>query len=110
MLKGSFQRNYSGSNAGRLGPGDVQWMTAGAGMIHSQMPSKEFVATEGRRHGFQLWVNLPRRDKLVSPLYQDIPPAKIPVVASAENDSSVRMIAGEALGKNAVIETHTPIM
>lgn len=108
LLEGSFQHKDSNGNAGRLGPGDVQWMTAGAGVVHSEMPAKELADAGGRLHGFQLWVNLPRRDKMARPRYQDIPSSKIPV-ASAEG-ASVRVIAGEALGKKAVIDTHTPIM
>lgn len=110
MVEGSFQHKDSNGNAGRLEPGDVQWMTAGAGVVHSEMPSKEFTDTGGRLHGFQLWVNLPRRDKMARPRYQDISAAKIPVVASAQDGTSVRVIAGEAQGKKAVIDTRTPIM
>ena len=51
-------------NSGKLGPGDVQWMTAGAGVVHSEMPDEEFLRTGGNLHGFQLWVNLPRSDKI----------------------------------------------
>ncbi|MEO9363502.1 MAG: pirin family protein [Nitrososphaera sp.] len=108
LLEGGFQHKDSNGNSGRLGPGDVQWMTAGAGMVHSEMPEKEFARTGGRLHGFQLWVNLPRRDKMIKPRYQDVRSADIPV-ASAQ-DASVRVIAGEALGKKAVIDTRTPIM
>ncbi|AIC15581.1 pirin family protein [Nitrososphaera viennensis] len=108
MLEGSFQHKDSNGSEGRLGPGDVQWMTAGAGVVHSEMPAKEFAGTGGRLHGFQLWVNLPKRDKMAKPRYQDIPAAKIPV-ASAQG-ANVRVIAGEALGKKAVIDTRTPIM
>jgi redox-sensitive bicupin YhaK (pirin superfamily) len=108
LLEGSFQHKDSNGNAGRLGPGDVQWMTAGAGVVHSEMPEKEFAKVGGRLHGFQLWVNLPRRDKMTKPRYQDVRSADIPV-AGAEG-TSVRVIAGEALGKKAVIDTRTPIM
>jgi quercetin 2,3-dioxygenase len=109
MIEGSFQHKDSNENAGRLGPGDVQWMTAGSGVIHSEMPAKEFEETGGRLHGFQLWVNLPSRDKMAKPRYQDIPASKIPV-AHIGNEGIVRVIAGEALGKKAVIDTRTPII
>ncbi|AIF84781.1 Pirin-related protein [Candidatus Nitrososphaera evergladensis SR1] len=108
MLEGKFQHKDSNGNSGRLGPGDVQWMTAGAGVVHSEMPEEEFADAGGRLHGFQLWVNLPKRDKMAKPRYQDISASKIPV-ASTEG-TSVRVIAGEALGKKAVIDTHTPIV
>jgi redox-sensitive bicupin YhaK (pirin superfamily) len=110
MLEGSFQHKDSNGNSGRLGPGDVQWMTAGAGVVHSEMPSKELAELGGRLHGFQIWVNLPRHDKMIKPRYQEIPASKIPVATSADGDTIVRVIAGEAFGKKAVIETRTPIM
>jgi redox-sensitive bicupin YhaK (pirin superfamily) len=60
MLEGRFEHKDSRGNAGKLGPGDVQWMTAGSGVVHSEMPEKEFAQRGGRLHGFQLWVNLPK--------------------------------------------------
>jgi redox-sensitive bicupin YhaK (pirin superfamily) len=93
-----------------LTPGDVQWMTAGAGVVHSEMPSSEFQRTGGRMHGFQLWVNLPQREKMTIPRYQEIPRAQIPQATSEDGLVTVRVIAGEAMGQHAVIETHTPIM
>ncbi len=110
LLDGRFEHKDSQGHSGKLAAGDVQWMTAGAGVIHSEMPEREFVRTGGRLHGFQLWVNLPRRDKMVKPRYQDIPSAEIPVAKSPDGRVKVRVIAGEALGKQAVIETRTPIM
>jgi hypothetical protein len=109
MLRGRLEHRDSAGNAGSLGPGDVQWMTAGAGVVHSEMPAAAFQRTGGRMHGFQLWVNLPRRDKMMAPRYQDVPAARIPVVRSAEG-ITVKVIAGEALGARAVIDTRTPIM
>ncbi|MGH7309950.1 MAG: pirin family protein [Candidatus Rokuibacteriota bacterium] len=109
MLHGRLEHRDSAGNAGSLGPGDVQWMTAGAGVVHSEMPAAAFQRTGGRMHGFQLWVNLPRRDKLMAPRYQDVPAARIPVVRDRDG-VSVRVIAGEALGARAVIDTRTPIM
>jgi quercetin 2,3-dioxygenase len=73
------------------------------------MPEPSFQKTGGRMHGFQLWVNLPARDKMTRPRYQEIPGAGIPVAESDDGKVSVRVIAGEALGKHAVIETRTPI-
>jgi redox-sensitive bicupin YhaK (pirin superfamily) len=110
MLEGSFEHKDSEGHFGRLSPGDVQWMTAGSGVIHSEMPGKDFLRTGGRMHGFQLWVNLPKRDKMIKPRYQEIPNSKIPVGRSADGKVTAKVIAGEALGAKAAIETRTPIM
>jgi quercetin 2,3-dioxygenase len=109
MLEGRMQHKDSAGNAGAIGPGDVQWMTAGSGVVHSEMPGDELSRKGGRMHGFQLWVNLPKRDKMMKPRYQEIPAARIPAARSADGLVSVRIIAGEALGGRAVIETRTPI-
>jgi hypothetical protein len=109
LLEGRMEHGDSRGNRGRLGPGDVQWMTAGSGVVHSEMPEAEFAAKGGRMHGFQLWVNLPRRDKMMAPRYQEVPAAKIPVGRSADGQVTARVIAGEALGQRAVIDTRTPI-
>ena len=110
MIEGKFQHKDSQGHSGKLNPGDVQWMTAGAGVIHSEMPEDEFTRYGGRMHGFQLWVNLPRRDKMIKPHYQEIPNSKIPVAKSLDGKVTAKVIAGEAMGVNAVIETRTPIM
>jgi quercetin 2,3-dioxygenase len=109
MLDGRMEHKDSAGNAGAIGPGDVQWMTAGAGVVHSEMPGADLRVKGGRMHGFQLWVNLPRRDKMMRPRYQEIPSAQIPTGRSDDGYVSVRVIAGEALGQKAVIETRTPI-
>ncbi|HEX6835745.1 MAG TPA: pirin family protein [Polyangia bacterium] len=109
LLEGEFVHADSQGNTGRLQPGDVQWMTAGDGVVHSEMPTEKIRREGGRVHGFQLWVNLPRADKRMRPRYQDVPAAKIPVAESADGKVRVRVIAGEALGKRAVIDTRTPI-
>jgi redox-sensitive bicupin YhaK (pirin superfamily) len=95
--------------AGRLGPGDVQWMTAGRGIVHSEMPSQRMRQRGGRMHGFQIWVNLSARDKMTVPHYQEIPRARIPEASTQDGLASVHVIAGEAVGEKAVIETRTPI-
>jgi redox-sensitive bicupin YhaK (pirin superfamily) len=110
LLAGRMEHKDSQGHAGKLTPGDVQWMTAGAGVVHSEMPEREFASNGGRLHGFQLWVNLPRRDKLMKPRYQEIPATQIPTAQSADGLVSVRVIAGEALGAHATIETRTPII
>jgi redox-sensitive bicupin YhaK (pirin superfamily) len=107
VLEGEMEHEDSAGNRGTLAAGDVQWMTAGAGVVHSEMPSEAFQRRGGRMHGFQLWVNLPRRDKMMKPRYQELKAAQIP---AAEKDGvRVKVIAGESLGVKAAIETRTPI-
>lgn len=109
LLSGRFEHRDSHGHSGQLAPGDVQWMTAGSGLIHSEMPERGFLKEGGRLHGLQLWVNLPKKDKMIPPHYQEIPARKIPVAASADGNVTVRVIAGESLGQRAVIDTRTPI-
>ncbi|GAB3628063.1 pirin [Pandoraea terrae] len=110
LLAGELEHKDSRGHAGRLTPGDVQWMTAGAGVVHSEMPSQAFQQSGGAMHGFQLWVNLPRTDKMMAPRYQELPAANIPTAQSRDGKVSVRVIAGEALGTRAAIKTRTPIL
>jgi len=110
LLSGDMEHKDSRGHAGRLRAGDVQWMTAGAGVVHAEMPSREFARDGGRMHGFQLWVNLPQRDKMMNPRYQEIPNSQIPKATSADGLVKVSVIAGEAMGEKAVIETRTPII
>jgi redox-sensitive bicupin YhaK (pirin superfamily) len=110
MLAGDLEHKDSRGHAGRLRAGDVQWMTAGAGVVHAEMPSREFARQGGRMHAFQLWVNLPQRDKMTKPRYQEIPNSQIPKATSADGLVRVSVIAGEAMGEKAVIETRTPII
>jgi redox-sensitive bicupin YhaK (pirin superfamily) len=110
MLEGEFGHKDSAGHSGTLRPGDVQWMTAGAGVVHSEMPAEDFTRRGGRVHGLQLWVNLPQRDKMIAPHYQEIPSTEIPVARSEDGKVSVKVIAGEALGVKAAIETRTPIL
>src|SRR2546430_8149136 len=110
MLSGDMQTRDSSGHAGRLSSGDVQWMTAGAGVVHAEMPSAEFMRTGGVMHGFQLWVNLPRQDKMIKPRYQEISSSQIPKATSPDGLVTVSVIAGEALGRKAVIETRTPMI
>lgn len=110
LLQGEFEHKDSNGNRGKLYPGDIQWMTAGSGVIHSEMPSKELLQKGGILHGFQLWVNLPKKDKMIKPRYQDISAAKIPVAKTRDEKVIVRVIAGESLGVHSVTDTQTPIM
>ena len=110
MIDGVFEHKDSQGHSGRLKPGDVQWMTAGSGVIHSEMPEKDFSQKGGTMHGFQLWVNLPKKDKMMKPRYQDVPANQIPVAQSDDGSVRVKVIAGESMAKRAVIDTRTPIM
>jgi len=110
LMSGDMEHKDSRGHAGRLRAGDVQWMTAGAGVVHSEMPSREFARDGGRMHAFQLWVNLPQRDKMMKPRYQEIPNSQIPKATSVDGLVTVSVIAGEAMGQRAVIETRTPII
>jgi redox-sensitive bicupin YhaK (pirin superfamily) len=93
MLAGSMRHQDHVGNRGELIAGSVQWMTAGRGIIHSEMPQQK----DGLMWGFQLWVNLPARDKMTAPRYQDVPPEKVPTVALADG-ASARVLVGEAGG------------
>jgi len=110
MLAGEFEHRDSAGHAGQLKPGDVQWMTAGRGVVHSEMPSTNIMEQGGRVHGFQVWVNLPSRLKMTEPRYQEVAASNIPETSSEDGLARVRVIAGEALGVAACIDTHTPIV
>ena len=90
MLDGRMRHQDNHGNEGLLTPGSVQWMTAGRGLVHSEMPEQE----SGRMRGFQLWVNLPARDKMTDPKYQEFDPENIPVTTPAAG-VSVKVIAGK---------------
>jgi len=93
MIAGRMRHRDSAGNEGLLGPGGAQWMTAGSGLIHSELPEQE----DGLMEGFQLWLNLPARSKMVAPSYRDIPPEAIPEFTTAEG-VRVRVLAGESHG------------
>jgi redox-sensitive bicupin YhaK (pirin superfamily) len=97
MLDGHMQHKDSGGNTGDLGPGDVQWMTAARGLIHSEMPQQ----SEGRMRGFQLWLNLPAKEKMQPPAYRDIAADEIPTVAI--DKGAVKVIAGEFAGTRGAV-------
>jgi len=102
MLEGRMRHRDSAGNEGLLGNGGVQWMTAGRGVIHSELPEQE----EGRMEGFQLWLNLAGKDKMRAPWYRDIPSAEIPEFE--HEGAKVRVIAGESHGvQGAMQREHT---
>ncbi len=102
MLAGRMRHRDSVGNVGLLEPGSVQWMTAGRGIIHSEMPEQD----AGRMAGFQLWVNLAAKDKLCAPEYRDVPPSEVPVFTLA-NGVSVRVIAGASHGVTGAVTRPT---
>jgi hypothetical protein len=110
MLDGKIRHRDSNGEGGVITDGATQWMTAGAGIVHSEMPAPELRERGGRVHGFQIWVNLPRRLKMTQPRYQELPAARIPSAATPDGKARVKIIAGAALGVSAAIETHTPIV
>jgi redox-sensitive bicupin YhaK (pirin superfamily) len=99
MIAGAMRHEDHAGNRGDLVAGSVQWMTAGRGIIHSEMPRQK----DGLMWGFQLWINLPARDKMTAPRYQDIPPERVPDVELA-NGVRARVIAGEAGGVSGPVE------
>jgi redox-sensitive bicupin YhaK (pirin superfamily) len=98
MLDGRMRHRDNHGNEGVLVPGSVQWMTAGRGLVHSEMPEQQ----EGRMRGFQLWLNLPAREKMTAPKYQEFGPDRIPVATPA-NGVSVKVIAGKVNGTTGPI-------
>lgn len=100
VLAGSVEHGDSLGNAGTLGAGDIQWMTAGSGILHQEMPSGD---AQGRMHGFQLWANLPRDLKMTAPRYQDIKGADIPEVID-DDGTRVKVITGEFWGARGPVD------
>ncbi len=109
VYKGEVSHRDSTGQGGTIGPGDVQWMTAGAGILHEEFHSEAFTADGGSMEMVQLWVNLPAKDKMASPGYQAILDSDIPVVALPNDAGSVRVIAGEYAQKTGPARTFTPM-
>ena len=107
VLDGEVDHEDTAGNGGRIGPGDVQWMTAGSGLLHKEMHSDAFTRRGGRFHALQLWVNLPAKSKMTPPRYQTLSKEQIPSVALPEG--SVRVIAGEFRGVKGLAQTFTPV-
>jgi hypothetical protein len=99
MLAGRMRHKDNAGNEGLLGPGSVQWMTAGRGIVHSEMPEQE----SGLMQGFQLWVNLPAKDKMTAPRYQDIAADRVPT-ADLGGGVSARVLAGEVAGVKGPVD------
>lgn len=109
IIDGTFEHADSYGGGGTITNGATQWMTAGSGILHIEAPPEELVASGGLFHGLQLWVNLPRRDKLANPRYQDLKPTEVALLSSPDGGALVRVIAGELAGHQGPGNTHTPI-
>ncbi|MEC4890999.1 MAG: pirin family protein [Nitrospira sp.] len=107
VYEGVLAHRDSAGNAGVIGPGDVQWMTAAAGIVHEEFHEQAFAKQGGRLHAIQLWVNLPRASKMSAPGYQTILNADIPAVAL--EGGRLRVIAGSCQGQKGPARTFTPV-
>ncbi|UGQ45933.1 pirin family protein [Massilia endophytica] len=109
VYDGQVEHKDSAGNGGLIGPGDVQWMTAGAGILHEEYHAPAFARSGGRFRMIQLWVNLPSRDKMAPARYQGIVAADIPVIDLPQGGGKARVIAGELLGAKGPAQTFIPI-
>jgi redox-sensitive bicupin YhaK (pirin superfamily) len=109
MLDGTFQHQDSHGGGGLIADGATQWMTAGRGILHIETPPEALVVSGGLFHGVQLWVNLPARDKMVAPRYQNLEGEAVTLLASPDGGALVRLIAGDLAGHSGPGATHTPI-
>ncbi|HEY8081232.1 MAG TPA: pirin family protein [Acidimicrobiales bacterium] len=109
MIDGTFQHRDSIGGGGLIENGGTQWMTAGAGILHIERPPEELVVSGGLFHGIQLWVNLPSRDKMIDPRYQDITPGAVTLATTHDAGVLVRVIAGSVGDAAGPGSTHTPI-
>lgn len=109
VYEGILAHRDSAGNAGVIGPGDVQWMTAASGIVHEEFHEKEFAKKGGTLHAIQLWVNLPKASKMSAPGYQTILNADIPAIDLGAGAGRLRVIAGSYLGQKGPAHTFTPI-
>lgn len=109
VYQGEVAHHDSTGAGGLVGPGDVQWMTAGSGILHEEFHSAAFASTGGTLEMVQLWVNLPARDKMIAPGYQTLLSRDIPVVELADGAGFLRVIAGEYGGAHGPAHTHSPM-
>ncbi|MGH3734192.1 MAG: pirin family protein [Micromonosporaceae bacterium] len=109
MIDGAFEHQDSTGGGGLITDGSTQWMTAGAGILHSELPPQEMIAKGGLFHGVQLWVNLPAAQKWVEPRYQDISAADVKLLSSDDGGALIRVIAGSLAGHDGPGVTYTPI-
>lgn len=110
ILDGELEHRDSHGGGGTIRGGETQWMTAGAGLVHSEMPTNTFYTKGGVMHGVQLWVNLPATSKLVTPRYQDLQGGQLTLLSSSDGGTLIRVIAGEMAGHRGPGDTYTPIV
>ncbi|MFJ8823930.1 pirin family protein [Streptomyces sp. NPDC102467] len=109
IIDGTFIHQDSNGGGGTITNGDTQWMTAGSGLLHIEAPPESLVMSGGLFHGLQLWVNLPAKDKMQNPRYQDIRGGQVKLLTTADGGALLRVIAGEFDGHEGPGITHTPI-
>lgn len=109
VYQGEVEHKDNAGNAGKIGPGDVQWMTAARGILHEEFHSQAFTQSGGTLEMIQLWVNLPAKDKMSAPRYQEIMSGDIPVVELAEGAGSLRLIAGHYDDHDGAAKTFSPV-
>ncbi len=109
VYQGEVEHRDSSGGGGRIGPGDIQWMTAASGILHDEFHSHDFTRNGGTLEMVQLWVNLPAKDKMTQPGYQSILNEDIPVVALPDDAGIVRVIAGANGGRHGPARTFTPM-
>ena len=109
IIDGIFDHQDSHGGGGSISDGDTQWMTAGSGLLHIEAPPEHLVVSGGLFHGFQLWVNLPRVDKMKAPSYQDLRSREVALATSADGGTLLRVIAGDVAGLQGPGSTHTPM-
>ena len=109
MIDGTFEHQDSHGGGGVITNGDTQWMTAGSGILHIEKPPEELVISGGLFHGFQLWVNLPGKDKFLPPRYQDLRGGDATLLTTPDGGALIRLIAGDLAGHRGPGSTHTPM-
>src|SRR4029077_10872017 len=109
VIDGVVSHHDSNGGGGVIGEGDTQWMTAGSGILHDEVPTEAFLRSGGRTHGVQLWVNLPAALKFSPPRYQAITGDRLTLLSSPDGGTLVRLIAGDLDGHDGPGVTHTPI-
>jgi quercetin 2,3-dioxygenase len=109
MIDGTFQHQDSIGGGGLITNGDTQWMTAGGGILHIEAPPEDLVVSGGLFHGIQLWVNLPKADKMIAPRYQDIESSNVVLLSSPDGGALLRVIAGDVGEHVGPGSTHSPM-
>jgi len=110
VIEGEVEHEDSAGNSGRIGPGDVQWMTAGSGVLHKELHGRDYARRGGPFEMLQFWVNLPAKQKMMAPRYQTLLTGDIPVVALADDAGQVRVIAGDYGDTRGPAQTVTPVV